>query len=178
MFKRLIFWYQCKRIGPDIPLTHWMLYFPALARLLLSRKLGAIGKESSIRPGSYLVGTKSIFIGDQVVIRPGSHIHADPDDNSAEIIIENKVLIGSAVHIYIDTHEFSDVTIPIFNQGFRKKRSVVIREGSWIGAASIILPGVVIGKNSVVAAGSVVTRSVPDRVLVGGSPAVTIRKLV
>lgn len=54
---------------------------------------------------------------------------------------------------------------------------VSIGAGSWIGARSIVLPGVTIGKRVMVAAGSVVTRDVPDDCLVGGNPARVIRKL-
>lgn len=54
---------------------------------------------------------------------------------------------------------------------------VVIGRGSWVGARSIVLPGVTIGEQVVVAAGSVVTRDVPDRVLVAGNPARVLREL-
>ncbi len=55
--------------------------------------------------------------------------------------------------------------------------AVSIGRGSWVGARSIVLPGVSIGEQVVVAAGSVVTRDVPDHVLVGGNPARVIRSL-
>jgi len=55
-------------------------------------------------------------------------------------------------------------------------KPVTIKEGCWIGARVTILPGVTIGEHSVVAAGSVVTKNVKPYTLVGGVPAVTIRK--
>jgi acetyltransferase-like isoleucine patch superfamily enzyme len=54
---------------------------------------------------------------------------------------------------------------------------VVIGDNVWIGMNAVILKGVTIGENSVVAAGAVVTKSVPANVVVGGNPAVTIRQL-
>ena len=52
-----------------------------------------------------------------------------------------------------------------------------IGSGSWVGARSMILPGVTIGSRVMVAAGSVITRDVPDDCLVGGNPAKVLRKL-
>ncbi len=54
---------------------------------------------------------------------------------------------------------------------------VIIREGAWVGVNVTILPGIEIGKYSIVAAGSVVTESVPNNVIVSGNPAKVIRKL-
>ncbi|RYY14386.1 MAG: acyltransferase, partial [Chitinophagaceae bacterium] len=54
---------------------------------------------------------------------------------------------------------------------------VVLKKGCWIGANAIILPGVTIGENSVVGAGSIVTKSIPDRVVAVGSPARVVKKI-
>ncbi|WP_418555536.1 DapH/DapD/GlmU-related protein [Longibaculum muris] len=56
-------------------------------------------------------------------------------------------------------------------------KPIILKEKSWIGAGSTILAGVIIGKNSIVAAGSVVTKDVPDNCIVGGNPAKIIKKL-
>ena len=61
--------------------------------------------------------------------------------------------------------------MPIINQGTSFESKVIIEEGSWIGVNACILPGVRIGKNSVVAANSVVTKDVSDNEVVGGVPA-------
>jgi len=53
---------------------------------------------------------------------------------------------------------------------------VIIREGAWVGINATILPGVEIGKHSVVGAGAVVTESVPENVVVSGNPAVIIKR--
>ena len=58
-----------------------------------------------------------------------------------------------------------------------ERAPVRIGDGTWVGARAMILPGVTIGKRVVVAAGSVVTRDVPDDSLVAGNPARVIRSL-
>jgi acetyltransferase-like isoleucine patch superfamily enzyme len=50
-----------------------------------------------------------------------------------------------------------------------------IKKNAWIGAGAIILPGVTVGENAVVAAGAVVSKDVPDDAVVGGIPAKTVR---
>jgi maltose O-acetyltransferase len=55
---------------------------------------------------------------------------------------------------------------------------VHIGDNVWIGRSAIILPGVTIGDNAVVAAGAVVTKDVPDATLVAGNPARVVRTLV
>ena len=55
--------------------------------------------------------------------------------------------------------------------------SVHIKRNVWIGAGATILPGVTVGENSIVAAGAVVTKDVPDNTIVGGVPAKWIKNL-
>lgn len=59
-----------------------------------------------------------------------------------------------------------------------KQAPVVIGDGSWVGARSMVLPGVTIGSRCVVAAGAIVSRDVPDDTLVAGNPARVVRELV
>ena len=56
-------------------------------------------------------------------------------------------------------------------------RPVVIEDNVWIGGNVVILPGVTIGEGSVIAAGSIVTRDIPPRVVAGGNPCRVIRPL-
>lgn len=165
------------RIGPDIPSTHWKLFFRSSMIRLCQKKFKQFDITSEFRPGAYAIGCSKISIGKRVVIRPGTCLHADPMDNRAEIIIENDVLIGQGVHIYINNHRFDRTDVPIIDQGYYESNGVVLKRGAWIGANAIILPGVTIGKNSVIGAGSVVTKSVPDYVIAVGNPAKVIKNL-
>ncbi|MGH3282697.1 MAG: acyltransferase [Trebonia sp.] len=72
-------------------------------------------------------------------------------------------------------HGYADPETPIGSQ-FPVNRPVSIGAGSWLGAGAIILPGTAIGRNVVVAAGSVVRGEVPDRCVVAGVPAKIVRE--
>lgn len=87
------------------------------------------------------------------------------------VTIEDNVLIGSGVKIWdTDFHEI-DYDDRMNKKGNVKSAPVVIKEGAFIGACSIILKGVTIGKHSVIGAGSIVTRSIPDGEIWAGNPA-------
>ncbi len=177
---QLRFWRQADRLGPDFPLTHWRLFFKTTSRNLCVSKFYRFGEGAEFRPGAYAEACSKISIGENVIIRPGSFLFADPTSGGAGIIIEDNVLLGSGVHIYTNNHEFSNPNVPIIEQGYpptTEKNIVVIRTGSWIGAGAIVLPGVEIGQNSIIGAGSVVTKSVPPRVVFAGNPAKIIKKI-
>lgn len=90
------------------------------------------------------------------------------------LTIEDKVCIGPRVTILI--HSYASLS-PVNKIYPKKTLPVHIKEGAWIGAGAIILPGVTIGEYSVVAAGAVVTRDVPPYTVVAGVPARVIKKL-
>ena len=89
------------------------------------------------------------------------------------ITIEDDVLIGPRVNLSTEGHPL--------NPSERKAlivKPILIKRNAWIGAGATILPGVTVGENSVVAAGAVVTKDVPDNTVVGGVPAKVIKSLV
>jgi acetyltransferase-like isoleucine patch superfamily enzyme len=177
MIKRVQFWLKANRIGPDVLLTHWFFYFPSLSIWWCKKKFGQFGTGSSIRPGAYCVSVSHIFLGNNITVRPGSMFFADDASDNGSITIGDNVLIGSGVHIYVSTHKFSDPTKNIFHQGFEPSLGVVIESGCWVGANVIVLPGITIGENSVVGAGSIVTKDIPPRTLFAGNPARYIRDI-
>ena len=174
IYYKIKFWVLEKRIGPDMPLTHWMLYFKGLMTILASRKLGKFGIGSEIRPHCYLVATENIQIGRNVIIRPQSALMAD---EYAKIFIGDDVLIGQGVNIYVNCHKYDDITKNIADQGYYNSETVTIENNVWIGANAIILPGVNIGTHSVIAAGSVVLKDIQPYCVVSGSPAKIINKI-
>lgn len=174
LYRRLRFWWTEPRIGPDMPLTHWMLQFPGMGRWLAQRKLARFGEGSSLRPFCNLVRTDRIEIGERVVIRPQTVIMAN---DIARIIIGNDVLIGSGAHFYSSNHAFDRPDMLIAAQGHSKAGDLVIEDDVWIGACAIILPGVRIGRHSVVAAGSVVTKSVEPFSVYAGVPARKVKDI-
>jgi acetyltransferase-like isoleucine patch superfamily enzyme len=180
LLNRLKYWRRADRIGIDIPLTHWRLHFKSTMRDLCKKKFRKFGDGSEFRPGAYAEACSKISIGSNVVIRPGTFLFADPTDGGGEIHIEDKVLIGPGVHFYTNNHKYSDPSQSIFEQGYPKPSlndSIILKSGCWIGAGAIILPGVVIGTNTVIGAGAVVTKSIPPFSVAVGNPAKVIKSL-
>lgn len=117
-------------------------------------------------------GRPTLRIGDHTYIGRMVHINAWQD-----VDIGPDVLIGDRVTILDADHHFDDVSLPIRRQGDSFFGAVRLKTGCWIGSGAVIMPGVTIGRNAVVAANAVVTRDVPERTLVGGVPAKIIRQL-
>lgn len=176
--ERIKFWKKADRIGPDIPWTHWRLHFKSTMRELCKEKFKHFDDTAEFRPFAYAISCSKISIGRKVVIRPGVMLFADTRPDGKGITIEDDVMLGSGVHIYVGNHRFDNPEIPIIEQGHYDSQEVILKKGCWIGANSIILPGVMIGENTVVGAGSVVTKSMPAKVLVAGNPARIIRELI
>jgi len=166
--------FQLDRIGPDCSFTHKRLFFKSSMINLCKKKFKSFDNSSEFRPYAYAHFPSRISIGKRVVIRPGTVLSAD---KGAEIIIEDDVLMGMGIHIYVDNHKYVDPETPIIDQGYFDSKGVIIEKGSWIGANVIILPGVIIGANSVVGAGSVVTKSVPSGTVYAGNPAKFIKEI-
>lgn len=177
LIKKIKFDRSADRIGPDIPFTHWLLFFKKSKLKLCKKKFKHFTDTSDFRPGAYAVCCSKISIGNRVVIRPGTMLFASPGENGKGITIHDDVLIGSGVHFYTANHSFKDASVSIIDQGHDDSKEIVLEKGCWIGANAIILAGVTIGENSVVGAGSVVTRSVPAKVVVAGNPAKVIKHI-
>ena len=133
---------------------------------------------------SYLIGKKvddSFFIippfytdfGENINVGKNVFInHACTFMDRGGITLEDNVLIGPKVNLITTNH-------PV-NPSERKatvSKPVIIKKGAWIGVGATILPGVTIGENSIVAAGAVVSKNVPDNVIVGGIPAKIIKTI-
>ncbi|HJQ07486.1 MAG TPA: acyltransferase [Nocardioides sp.] len=132
-----------------------------------------IGKYSTLSVGypihSGPLPPRGLVIGDRCVIGARACITAHES-----IEIGDDVWLGQDVFISDASHGYTDPDVPIGLQ-FGECRPVRIGAGTWIGHGAMILPGTTIGRNVVVAAGSVVRGDVPDHTVVGGVPARTIR---
>lgn len=93
------------------------------------------------------------------------------------MIIEDNVLIANRVYISDADHIFKNVEVPILTQGDYFKGEVLLKTGCWVGIGAVIMPGVTIGRNSIVGANSVVTKNVADYTVGAGCPAKVIRVL-
>ncbi len=178
LIDKIKFWKSTDRLGPDIPFTHWKLHIKSQMRDLCTSKFKYFGEGAEFRPGAYAITCSKISIGRNVVIRPSCMLFADPrEEGVGTIVIEDDAMLGSGVHIYVANHKFDNPNIPFIEQGHYPPKNVFLKRGCWIGANVIILPGVTVGTNSVIGAGSIVSRSIPDKVLAVGNPAKVIRNL-
>lgn len=177
---RIKFWRNADRLGIDFPLTYWKLYFKTTMRKLCEKKFKYFGTGAEFRPGAFAEACSKISIGNRVVIRPGVFLFADPVHGGGEIVIEDDVMIGPGVHIYTNNHNYADTSKSIYDQGYPTPtilNSVILRKGCWVGGGAILLAGVEIGENSVIGAGSVVSQSVPPRVVFMARPGAIVRKI-
>ena len=138
-------------------------------REILKELLADIGKNCYIEPPLHANWGRNTHLGNNVNAKYKLTLVDDTD-----IDIEGNIMIGPNVIIDTGTH-------PI-NPDLRKKQAqynvaVVIEENVWIGGGSIILPGVRIGKNSVIGAGSVVTKDIPENVVAVGNPCRVMREI-
>jgi acetyltransferase-like isoleucine patch superfamily enzyme len=130
-----------------------------------------VSLSAGMVPGHRLDRTV-LRIGDRCVIGRGSHLVAHHS-----IDIGDDVFTGPGVYITDQNHGYDDPEIPIGRQ-WPINSAVTIGPGCWLGAGAIILPGTVMGRNVVVAAGSVVRGEIPDRCVVAGVPAKVVREYV
>lgn len=147
-------------------------------RAILEELFGTIGKNVAIDTPFHCNYGKNIFLGDNVIINMNCTF---VDDNP--IRIGSQVLIASNVQIYTASHPVlpQERLIPEWEE---KKTTffrtyalpIEIEDNVWIGGGSIILPGVTIGENSVIGAGSIVNRSIPANCVAVGNPCRVIRE--
>ena len=129
-----------------------------------------VSLSAGMVPGQDLGPLPVLRIGDRCVIGRGSHIVAHHS-----LDIGDDVFTGPYVYITDQNHSYADPDEPIGRQ-MPRNAAVQIGSGSWLGAGAVVLPGASIGRNVVVAAGSVVRGTVPDRCVVAGVPARVVRQ--
>ena len=132
-------------IGPNVCLTAGI----SADQTMLSSPVVSIGRKCVIGRGSHIIGHWRIELGDEIQTGPYVYI---TDQN----------------HSYLDPDQPVGWQTPT-------EAAVSIGSGSWLGANAVILPGTVLGRNTVVAAGAVVRGTFPDHVVLGGVPAKVLR---
>ncbi len=128
-----------------------------------------IGDEFKIWSGhrqTLISGWGKLTIGDRVFVNCGTVLLS-----VVEITIGDDVALANEVYVMDSNSHGVEGRDTV-------EAPVRIGDGTWVGARAMILPGVTIGKRVVVGAGSVVTRDVPDDVLVAGNPARVVRSLI
>jgi len=134
---------------------------------VLSRILDKELEDVAVFTPLYINYGKNITIGKNVFINFDCTFLA-----LGGITIQDDVLIGPKVSLITENHPLN----PEERKGLTSK-PILIKKNAWIGANATILPGVTIGENAVVAAGAVVSKDVPDNIIVGGIPAKFIKNV-
>lgn len=125
---------------------------------------------AGMMPGLDLGPSTVLTLGDGVVLGRGSHVIAD-----TTVTIGSDTYCGPYVYITSTNHSYDDPGTPIGKQ-WPRVEPVAIGPGCWLGTGAVILPGARLGRNVVVAAGSVVRGEVPDHAVVAGAPARVVRR--
>jgi acetyltransferase-like isoleucine patch superfamily enzyme len=133
-----------------------------------------IGTYALIRPTGKYGGEigLGLTVGNNSNIGPFAYIGC-----SGMITIGNNVMISPRVSIYAENHNFSSVDMTMKEQGVTRE-NVIIEDDCWIAANSVVLAGVTIGKGSIIAAGSVVTKNIPPYSIAAGVPAKVIKSRI
>ena len=146
-------------------------------RQILEQLFSSIGCNVVIDEKFHVEYGKNIFIGNDVIIGPNCTFI----DNE-KIIVGNCIMFAPNVQIYTAYHPVLPEERYIQNRSADDPiyyntcaAPVEIKDGAWIGGGAIILPGVTIGKNSIVGAGSVVNCSIPDDCVAVGNPCRVIK---
>lgn len=136
---------------------------------LIHELFGQIGEDVSLKPPFYCSHGCHIFIGNHCFINFDC-IFLDLNI----ITIGNHVMIGPRVSIYTAAHPI-DPTIR--RSDLEYALPVTIGNDVWIGGNVVINPGVTIGNDVIIGSGSIVTKDIPDHVIVAGNPAKMIREI-
>ena len=135
-------------------------------RIILLRIFGArIGDATVIKPGVRVkypwllsIGNRS-WIGEDVWI-----------DNLANVEVGDDVCISQGAYLCTGNHDWSDPAFGLVLKGIK------LMDGSWVGAKTVVTPGVELGKCAIAAAGSVVTKSIPSFEIHSGNPTSFVRR--
>lgn len=135
------------------------------SRSLERELIPSMPESSHITPPIQIDMGANVKIGKHVFVNHGLTIMA-----RGSIEIEDDVMIGPGVSLLTANHDLYDHQVLLCAK-------VTIKKNVWIGAKAMILPGVTIGENAVVAGGSVVTKDVAANTVVGGNPARVLKYL-
>lgn len=164
---KLVLFYGLARHLPDSTAPGGRLW--RRLRYLVCRGLfRSCGQDVNIERGAYIGSARTISVGAYSGIGIDSYVGRGTQ-------IGSYVMMGPEVMIFTTNHRASSTERPMMCQGYEPTEPVIICDDVWIGARAIFLPGVRVGKGSIVGAGAVVAKDVPEGVIVVGNPARVVR---
>lgn len=148
------------------PLLRSPLIVSSAFRRFLLRLFGAkVGRGVLMKPGIRVKFPWYLEVGDHCWLGEDLWI-----DNLAMVRIGAHVCISQGAYLCTGNHDWTTPNMRLF------RREIVCKNGSWVGAKSVLCPGVIIGEGAVVAVGSVVSKPVPPFSVYAGNPAVFVRR--
>ena len=141
-----------------------------LRQKLLTEMLGGAGENCYIEPpfhGNW--GGKNLFFGNGVYANFNLTVVDD-----VEIIVGNNVMFAPNCTLTTTNHP---ICPELRRKGYQYCKKIFIGDNVWLGSNVVVLPGVTIGKNSVIGAGSIVTKNIPANVVAMGIPCRVVREI-
>jgi maltose O-acetyltransferase len=136
---------------------------------ILAKLLGGVGAGSTVLPPIHVNYGYQTTIGAGTFVNVGVVIL-----DVARVTIGDDVRIGPNVQLLTPTHPLDPATR---RTGLQAGAPITVADGAWLGGGVIVCPGVTIGVDAVIGAGSVVTHDIPPRVLAAGNPCQVIRPI-
>tara|TARA_R110002126_G_scaffold129572_2_gene272445 strand:+ start:18498 stop:19115 length:618 start_codon:yes stop_codon:yes gene_type:complete len=128
-----------------------------------------LGEDSTIEDFSAINnGVGPVIIGDRTKIGLSNTI-------IGPVVIGNDIRLAQNITLSGLNHNYEDVSLPIHVQGVSTS-TIVIEDDSWLGANVVVVAGVTIGKHSIIAAGSIVTKDIPPYSVAVGNPARVLKQ--
>ena len=138
--------------------------FSGPKRVLLRLFGTSLGRGLVLKPRVRIKFPWRLTVGDHCWIGEGVWI-----DNLAPVTLGDNVCLSQGVYLCTGGHDHTRPTFDLIT------KPITVESEAWVGAMSVLLPGVTVGRGAVVAAGSVVTKDVPAGMIVGGNPARVIK---
>jgi len=143
-------------------------FFYKIRRAFVASLIKKCGENVIVKDRCYFGDGSRLIVGSNSQLGQNSRLNGT-------ITIGQDVLMGPDVVMMATSHEFKDTSKPINKQGEAKEKPIIIGDNVWVGTRVIILPGVEIGRNTIIGSGAVVTKSFPENSIIGGNPAKLIR---
>lgn len=160
--KTKVYYILYKLTASWLPESRHLKMAKILRNFWASHIISEFGKNINIERNAKF--TPELRIGDESGIGVNAEVYGT-------VIIGKYVMMGPEVIIYTRNHKHKISKEAFFQQGYEDVRPVTIGDNVWIGRRAMFMPGSAIGKNSVVAAGTVVTKKFGDGLIIGGVPA-------
>lgn len=154
-------------------IKYWIkLWAYIMVNMVMGQRKAKIGKNSKVHPTVILRQAERIEIGENCLLNHNNVLQAGKE--CGKIKIGNYVHTGANVMVFAFNHSIDDIDTPSILQDYYDA-DVIIEDDVWIGAGSVILAGVTIGKGCVIGANSVVTKDIPPYSIATGVPAKVIK---